>query len=101
MSYSYLWQFEIVPEKRKEFEEVYGTNGAWVRMFQTDSNYIGTELIRDIHTSNRYVTIDTWKSREAWIKFRELNGEKFEALDKECESLTLYETKIGEFEIVE
>ena len=101
MKYVYIWQFEAIEGKETEFEDVYGSVGAWVKLFQRDSNYLQTMLIRDIQIKGRYLTVDIWKNRESFNSFKESFKSEFEALDKQCESLTTVETKIGEYAVME
>lgn len=100
MRYVYIWQFDVVEGKEPEFENVYGSEGAWVKLFQLDNNYLHTTLIRDIHTKGRYLTIDVWKDRNSYISFNEKFKNEFEKLDIRCESLTTEETKIGEYAVL-
>jgi ribosomal-protein-alanine N-acetyltransferase len=92
------WEFYVRPEKRRAFEKVYGSKGDWARLFRQDKAYIGTELIRDPATPRRYVTLDFWTSRLAYLRFKRQNLAAYKALDKRCASLTKRERLIGEFE---
>jgi heme-degrading monooxygenase HmoA len=93
-----LWEFEVKPGCQQRFERVYGTDGEWVRLFQSDGNYQGTRLLRDASRDGIYVTIDTWRSREAYERFRAAAAERYRAIDVECEGLTMSELHIGSFE---
>ena len=94
-----VWEFRIISGKRRKFEKAYGPEGAWAKLFRRDKNYIRTELIRDQRTPRRYLTIDVWKSREAYLRFKKRNQREYDALDTQCSSLTdgEIEVKIGEF----
>lgn len=63
MSYQTIWEYRIKPGKKNEFENLYGSNGKWIKLFQKFPGYIKTELHRDINDPDRYVTIDHWESR--------------------------------------
>jgi heme-degrading monooxygenase HmoA len=92
-----VWEFRIKPRKRREFEKVYGLNGAWAEFFHSGKGYIRTELLRDLETPGRYLTIDLWTSRQAYLRFKKENRAEYQAIDQKCLSLTEDEVKIGEF----
>ena len=37
----------VKADRSAEFEKIYGENGAWVKLFQNGSGYLGTELLLD------------------------------------------------------
>jgi heme-degrading monooxygenase HmoA len=97
-NYLAIWEFEIKPESRAQFAEIYGQDGAWARLFRRSTEYRGTKLLRDLTRPGRYLTLDHWSSREAFHVFKQEHATEYAALDKQCESLTERETMIGEFE---
>jgi heme-degrading monooxygenase HmoA len=99
--YVYLWEYRVVPESAAAFERVYGPEGEWVRLFRRAAGYRDTTLYRDRADPGRYVTVDRWRSREAFDVFRARFAAEFEALDARCEALTLREREVGRFEPVE
>ena len=96
--YVVIWEFHVQAGVRDRFEEAYGSNGVWARLFESGVGYARTELIRDVDQTGRYITLDFWASREAFETFREANRGRYHALDKECEAFTESEKRIGEFE---
>ena len=97
--YCYIWEYDVKPEHQAIFETLYGPDGAWIELFKIDPNYIRTELFRDRSNPRRYVTVDRWRSKEAFSSFREKNLEKFDAIDNEGELYTLNEVNLGEFDL--
>jgi heme-degrading monooxygenase HmoA len=95
--YIILWEFEVRVGKEKEFEKMYGSEGAWAQLFRRDDGYHGTELVRDAGKTNRYFTLDFWISQEKYEAFRKENREEYKAIDQECEALTHSEREIGNF----
>jgi len=95
--FAVVWEFRVRSGKRREFEAAYGPDGAWVKLFRRDREYIRTDLIRDRETSRRYLTIDVWSSREAYLRFKKRNQHDYDEVDRSCASLTEVEVKIGEF----
>jgi heme-degrading monooxygenase HmoA len=93
-----LWEFEVKPGYEKKFEEVYGAEGVWVKLFLQDSQYRGTRLVRDTARERVYLTLDFWETREAHEWFKKENAAEYERIDKECEGMTVREKKLGEYE---
>ncbi len=93
-----VWEFRVSGQKLRAFEKAYGPNGDWTRLFSRGDGYIRTELIRDPKTTGRYVSLDFWRSRQAFERFKKQNLAAYKALDKKCNSLTKSEGLIGEFE---
>jgi heme-degrading monooxygenase HmoA len=94
-----VWQFEIAEEKIPDFEATYGSQGKWAQLFSHSPEYIGTELLRDAYITGNYITIDRWQSEEAFRTFRKEHDTAYEALDRECDSLTSRETRVGAFTV--
>lgn len=96
--YTIIWEYHVKPEKKKEFEKLYGVSGEWVKFFETDDDYFESELIKDVHKPDRYVTIDYWIDKKAYEHFRNQHNEKYQELDLKGASYTVKEKQIGEFE---
>lgn len=95
--YSYIWEFDVAPSRIAEFEQHYGPHGTWVRLFEKAPGYLGTTLLRDRARPQRYVTIDSWESIEAYRAFRSGYASQYEEIDKLCANLTTREASMGEF----
>jgi len=93
-----VWEFRVKPGKQRAFEKAYGPEGDWVELFRQSEDYLGTELFRDRDLRLRYVTLDHWNSREAYLRFKKKNRQAYQALDAKCEALTTREKRIGEFD---
>jgi heme-degrading monooxygenase HmoA len=93
-----IWEFYVRQGQEKHFEVVYGRNGEWAQIFQADPEYLGTELSRDYAIPRRYITLDFWCSRAAYLRFREAKAEEYKAMDQRTEGLTERETELGSFE---
>lgn len=94
-----VWQFEIAEEKVAAFEAAYGPEGAWARLFRSSPSYRGTELLRDAYVPGNYLTIDRWESEAAFRAFRKDHDAAYETLDRECDSLTSRETRVGAYTV--
>lgn len=93
-----LWEFDVKPGSEERFENVYGPDGGWVKLFQIDPAYQRTLLLRDPFRERVYVTCDFWANHKAYERFQQNHSEAYSALDKGCEELTVAERKIGAFE---
>jgi heme-degrading monooxygenase HmoA len=93
-----LWQFQVKSGLEKEFEKVYGPEGAWAALFRGSPAWRGTRLLRDSSLHGRFITMDFWDSQAAYDAFRMKNAGAYKDLDKRCEMLTESETRVGSFE---
>lgn len=95
-----IWEFQVKPEHRAEFERHYAGGGSWAELFRTDPAYQGTQLLRDRQTPGRYVTIDTWSDEAAYHAFKEREEARYRKLDAAFEAFTEREALVGSFEVV-
>lgn len=93
--YVIVWQYDVRPERRAEFESIYGSEGKWSDLFRATSGYVRTDLLRDISVQNRYVTLDWWVNEDAFGAFIQTQREAYLALDRETEELTVSQTRLG------
>ena len=90
-----LWQFFVKPGCEADFEDAYGEEGAWVRLFAQGEGYLGSELLRSTTAPNLYLTIDRWRSVDDFANFREVHAAQYAALDARCAEWTASENLIG------
>lgn len=95
--YTCLWEFLVAPEMQPDFERHYNADGTWVRLFRRAPGYIDTLLLKDRSMAGRYVTVDRWQSKEAYLAFRTEFSLQYAELDRECERFTIDEILLGEF----
>ncbi len=93
-----VWEFTPREGMEREFESVYGPNGAWAKLFARSARFLGTELLRG--ADGAYFTIDRWESSEGFAAFQRQWRLDYEALDRQSDALTEEETLIGRFEAV-
>ena len=96
--YMTMWEFRVLPGSESKFEQVYGPDGDWARLFRSSSGYITTQLVRDILTPRRYLTLDFWRSREEYESFHHQHMQEYKQMDERCEQMTESETALGSFE---
>ena len=95
--YLIMWEFQVRSGREKRFEQVYGSDGDWARLFIQDESYIGTDLVHSLNGERTYMTLDFWRSRQAYDDFRKRQLAKYRTLDQQCEDLTESEREIGRF----
>ena len=91
--YLVVWEFEVRPGCESEFEKVYGSTGDWVRLFRTANGFVRTELTRKGGSPRHYITLDFWRSEEAYEEFRHQHQQEYAAIDRRCEGLTQHEVE--------
>jgi quinol monooxygenase YgiN len=94
----YIWEFFVKEGCRSEFKKYYGPEGDWVLLFRKAKGYISTDLHQDISNVHRFITVDSWNSKEDRDNFQKEYSNEFELLDKQCERFTEHEHLIGNFE---
>ena len=88
--YWVVWSYDVKPAQVRAFERVYGPDGDWVRLFQRAPGFAGTELRDETDNASHYVTIDRWRTREDYHRFK--------VLDACCAAMAESEHKVGDFE---
>ncbi len=92
-----IWEFQVRPGVEERFQRACGAEGVWAQFFRKDEAYIGTELIRDLKAERSYMTLDFWKSQEAYEAFRAQHAAEYKAIDAECEDMTESEREVGRY----
>lgn len=101
MSYLRVWRFRPLPNRIEAFEEAYGPEGDWARLFRSANGFLGTTLLKGQGEPAEYLTLDRWVSAQAYEAFRQTRHQEFTALDRHCEALTALEQEIGSYQEVE
>jgi [ribosomal protein S5]-alanine N-acetyltransferase len=95
--YVYIWEFEVAPHEQAAFLRAYGPAGTWSALFGKAGGYIGTLLLNDQRRPSRYLTIDRWRSAEAYADFLAAFRAEYEELDRLCERFTSHEASLGSY----
>ena len=82
------------------FEHAYGPEGEWAEFFKGARGYIGTELLRDVDQSGRYVVVDRWESADTYNDFVEANQAEYLRRGDEMAFHYVQELRFGTFESV-
>ena len=98
MTYDLVWEFEVATDNRAAFEEAYGPQGDWARLFEGAPGFIEVILLNCSEDPHRYMTIDRWASAWAFEEFKREFATEYDALGQRLEAVTSNETRIGAFE---
>ena len=97
-----VWEFQVRPGAEDAFARLYGADGPWVALFRMAPGFLGTELLRATDGTARWLTVDRWRSADAYTAFREgADAARYAQLDRDGASLTEAERRIGEFTVPE
>ena len=89
-----VWEYEVVPGRQGEFEQLYGSAGAWAHLFARSSGHVSTELYRGVDDPARYLTVDRFADADSWRRFLDEHGDDYAELDARCAQLTTSEEEI-------
>jgi heme-degrading monooxygenase HmoA len=93
--YRIAWEYDVRPAQVAQFEQVYGSDGLWIKLFRNSVDHVDTELYRSITKANHFVTVDTWRSRAAYESFRKAHATEYAHLDEWCERIVERERTLG------
>jgi heme-degrading monooxygenase HmoA len=82
------------------FERTYGPEGDWASFFAAGAGYIGTELLRDVEITGRYLVIDRWESAEHYNAFATEHRDEYMRRVDDTRFLYDQELRFGTFENV-
>ena len=88
------------PGREAEFEERYGPDGDWVRLFRRGEGYGETVLLRDLAAPGRYVVTDTWRDGGATARSRSVTPRPTPHSTRSARSSRSTNARLGEFERV-
>lgn len=99
--YIIIWEYHVKAQQLTGFEEIYSPNGAWAKLFQKSTGYLGTELVCDETNPQRYLTVDRWASKAEYEAFLSAWEQAYAEMDARCEGLTEGESLLGRFDVVQ
>jgi len=97
-SFTLVWEFLVQAGREEEFLALYGPDGDWAALFARHPGFLATRLLADRDQPGRFVTVDQWRSAEAWQEFRVQFAADYAALDRRGEELTRSERSLGAFD---
>jgi uncharacterized protein len=109
---SVVFEYEVGPETRAEFERVYDPEGEWARFFRSAEGYLGTEFHtpveapaadrsgaggEDPEAGARFLVVDRWTSEQAYAAFLADHEAEYERRSRDTARLYRRERRIGVF----
>ena len=98
-NYCIFWTYLVKAEQTDEFIHYYGYQGEWAKLFRRHPNYVGTALYRSVDAPDRFLTVDTWETENAFEEFKSLHWSDYNAMDDVCDGFTREETKLGQGDV--
>ena len=89
-----VWEYEVVSGREAEFEQRYGSAGAWAQLFARSTGHVSTELYRGVEQPTRYLTVDRFSDTDSWRRFLSEHGSDYAELDSRCAPLTTSQVEI-------
>lgn len=89
-----VWEYEVAPGLEAEFEQLYGSAGAWAQLFARSAGHLSTELYRAVDQPARYLTVDRFADADSWREFLREHGAAYAELDSRCAAVTTSELEI-------
>lgn len=96
-----LWEFVVPTDAREKFQQAYGPEGDWVRLFRRAEGYLGTELLHSQDASDIFLTIDRWETIAHFERFQNDFAHEYRDLDQKLEGISTSERKIGVFSAID
>lgn len=88
------WRFQVKPDRIVEFKKEYGPDGSWAKLFQRGDGYLKTDLIPNQKQPAEFTTVDYWKSKDDYDRFRAANRDEYDRLDRQLAQLTTHEERL-------
>ena len=63
-----VWQFQVKPGMREEFEKFYGADGAWTALGRRSRSFLGSSFLRDQVHEAQYLLIEYWSEMVVYEK---------------------------------
>ena len=93
-----FYRYHVHPAQHAAFRQAYGPNGPWGRLFSQAPGFIRTRLFAHRREPNVFVTIDVWRSKADYDRFRSERSLEYARLDRELHLLYLEELLLGYYE---
>ena len=76
-----MWQFDVKPEREKEFEKLYGADGDWTALNRQSRSYLGSSFLRDQNRSSRYLLVEYWSEMLIYEQHRKSRSAMIDAIE--------------------
>lgn len=92
-----VWQYKVAPDKQAEFEQYYGADGSWAKLFGQTTGFVSTTLIHHTTEPMTYMTLDQWSDELSFRRFMHEHKAAYDTLDAQCEGITIEEKYMGTY----
>ena len=92
-----VWQVDIRAGVSKEFEHLYGADGAWTKLSRRSRSFLGSSFLRDMGSETRYLLIEYWGEMVVYEKHLADFGDEVTKLEQQRSQLVERMETIGVF----
>jgi heme-degrading monooxygenase HmoA len=97
VSYEIVWSYDVDADDRKAFEQAYGPEGEWSRLFSRGDGFVEVVLLADAADPGLYLTIDRWRDQASFEDFMVQESDDYAALDDALAGVSRRGTRLGGF----
>jgi len=99
--FTILWKYKVKPEYRHVFEQEYGPDGTWAKLFSESEGYQGSYLQRSEEEPSTYLLLDTWADKAAYLGFLQRQEKHYREQSTAFEYLYELEELLGTYTSVD
>jgi quinol monooxygenase YgiN len=92
-----VWQIDIAPDERENFERFYGADGEWTALSRRSRSFLGSSFLRDLAHPERYLLIEYWSEMVVYEKHLADFGSEVQSLEEERNKFVLRMEAMGVF----
>ena len=92
-----VWQFDVKPERRDEFERFYGADGEWTMVSRKSRSFIGSSFLREFTAEPKYLLIEYWSEMLPYERHLADLSDEIAALERSRDELVAGATPLGVF----
>ena len=93
-----VWQFDVKPGQREEFERFYGADGEWTSLSRHSRSFLGSSFLRDLTATERYLVVEYWSEMVVYEKHLENFRDDAERLEQRRDELVARWEHLGVFQ---
>ncbi|SNT13252.1 hypothetical protein SAMN05421640_2429 [Ekhidna lutea] len=97
--YCLVWKYKLSSNQAK-FEEEYGRNGGWFKLFESCEDYLGSDLLKS-SDGKTFIVVDKWMSKADYQDFLDENKAEYDQLNEKSKALYDEEEQMGEFDLLQ
>ena len=92
-----VWQFDVRSGAAEEFEDLYGSDGAWTQLSRRSRSFLGSSFLRDIGSETRYLLVEYWGEMVVYEKHLANFTTQLKALEEQRARLVERMETVGVF----